>query len=149
MHYLALLVMIGLLGCQTQLPMVQTILSGTTVRLDDGRTVQYAGLESPAAGQPQADLSHDANQYLVWNKSVQLVIEPQMSPGDPLVAYVYTPVIVGTETKYLFVNAELARFGFARVLPLQEHCTHPDLWRSLLDLQEQEAKPGKLGLWGR
>ena len=64
--------------------------------------------------------------------------------------YPQYPVLVNHrfgESQRIF--AELARFGFARVLPLPEHYTHPDLWRSLLDLQEQEAKPGKLGLWWR
>jgi endonuclease YncB( thermonuclease family) len=65
-----------------------------------------------------------------------------------VVAYVYTPVQVEEKVRYLFVNAELARFGLARVHPIHG-CRHKDLWQSLWDLQEQEAKPNKRGVWSK
>jgi endonuclease YncB( thermonuclease family) len=55
-------------------------------------------------------------------------------------------VQVEDKTRYLFVNAELARFGLAEVHPIAG-CRHIDLWQSVSNLQEQEAKPNKKGIW--
>ncbi len=130
------------------LSMVQKVLSGDRVVLRDGRVIRYAGLQGPAPGDPWHDLARGANAYLVQDKVVELRIEPDI-PGEEgeIVAFVYTPVSEGGKTRYLFVNAELVRFGLARATPIPEKAVHQVLWQNLLDLQEKEAKPLKRGMW--
>jgi endonuclease YncB( thermonuclease family) len=134
-------------GCVAFAPVVTQVLSADTVVLQDGTQVRYAGLEPPPKDSPWFPFCRDANAYLVSEKTVWIVPEPMLSQGTTVVAYVYTPIKVGKDWKYLFVNAEMARFGFAKVLPVPEDCQHKDLWQSLWDLQEGEAKPSRRGIW--
>ncbi len=136
------------LGCQTLPPVVSEIISGDTIVLSDGRKIRYAAIESPQKDSSWFDFCRDANVYLVQDKSVQLIMESSQTTPDAIFAYVYTPIQIGEETKYLFVNAELVRFGFAKVLPVPNDTAQKRLWESLWQLQESEAKPNQKGIWG-
>lgn len=131
------------------LPLVREVVSVNTIVLADGNKVRYAGLESLAAESPGFEFCRQANAYLVQSKEVWLIKEPSLTQDGTIVAYVYTPIIVEQQTKYLFVNAELVRFGFASVSPMPPKLKHKHLWQSLWDLQEQEAKRAKLGIWSK
>lgn len=139
------------LGCHNSLPLVREVVSVNTIVLADGLKVRYAGLESLAAESPWFEFCRQANAYLVQSKEVWLIKEPSLSEDSTIVAYVYTPIIFEQQTKYLFVNAELVRFGFAKALPVPVPPTlaHKHLWQSLWDLQEQEAKRAKAGIWSK
>jgi endonuclease YncB( thermonuclease family) len=138
------------MGCQTSLPLVVQVLSVDTIVLQNGRKVRLAGVEGTKEGTAHFEFCRQANAYLVENKSVKFIEEKELSQRDMMVAYLYTPVIVsGKEQKYLFVNAELVRFGFAKAKPISEKCRYRDLWKNLLDLQEQEAKPLYRGIWSK
>ena len=141
---IAAILLIG--GCRSALT-VTRVLSADTIVLSDGSQVRYAGLTSPASTSPWHQFCREANAYLVQDKPVKITVEPAISKPDHLVGYVYTPVIVGKQTKYLFVNAELIRYGFALARPVPEQCRHPKLWRSLWQLQETEVRSQRRGIW--
>ena len=113
----------------------------------NGSQVRYAGVTAPAADSPWHQFCREANAYLVQDKPVKITVEPTISQPDRLVGYVYTPVMVGKQTKYLFVNAELVRYGFALANPPADQCRHPQLWQSLWQLQENEVRPQRCGIW--
>ena len=138
---------LALFGCKSSPLTVTEVISGNTIVLSNGTKVQYAGLELQRKDHPSFTACRQANAYLVLNKTVHLVEEPLLSFEDVVVAYVYTPLIIKEETKYLFVNGELVRFGYAKVMPVEDKCQKQELWQSLLNFQEQEAKPQKLNLW--
>ena len=104
-----------LLGCKSSPLTVSQVISADTVVLSDGRKIHYAGLEAPEKNSPMFDFCRDANTYLVQDKPVQLTLE--QNPGNPsevakdanvsnetVFAYIYTPIRVGEETKFLFVH---------------------------------------------
>lgn len=131
-------------GCR-QNPMVAEVVSADTVVLDDGTEVRYAGVEAVGADDPWFEASRIANAYLVNRKAVILVAEPAAEKKSAY--YVYTPIFVEGEKRFLFVNAELVRHGFVRALPVDGSCGRRDLWESLWLLQEKEAKELELGIW--
>ena len=133
-------------ACQTKPLKVTDVVSADTIVLNDGRTIRYAGLEAPEQDHPWSKFCRDANRYLVQNKTVTIVEEATLQ-DDVVLAYVYTPILTKKETQYLFVNAEMVRFGFSKALPVAPNCRHPELWKSLWQLQQQEAKPLKKGIW--
>ncbi len=135
------------IGCRISVPTVAEVVSADTIILSDGSKLRYAGLEVPASDNPWFAFARDANVYLVQEKTVQVIVEPNLAQSGITVGYVYTPVLIDKEVKYLFVNAEMARFGFAKVLPIPEKCQYKELWQSLWKLQEEEAKPFKRGIW--
>jgi endonuclease YncB( thermonuclease family) len=134
-------------GCVRSPLTVQKVVYADTVILNDGTHVQYAGLEGPSESNLWFHFCRDANAYLVQDRTVELIPELTLSPDGIIVAYVYIPILVGKETQYLFVNAEMVKYGFAKALPLPSNCHHKELWQSLWDLQEQEAKTWKQGIW--
>jgi endonuclease YncB( thermonuclease family) len=134
-------------GCQTSSPIVKEVISADTIILSNGKKIRYAGLTAPPKESTWFKLCKEANAYLVLNKTVQLTTEVDLSKDGIILAYLYTPVFVGKETKYLFVNAEMVRFGFAQALPVPPECKKKELWQTLWNLQEQEAKPLKKGIW--
>jgi endonuclease YncB( thermonuclease family) len=124
------------------------VTSADTIVLSNGIKVRYAGLESVPLSSPWFDICRKKNAYLVYGKRVVITEEPGLSQEGTAVAYVYTPIIVeGGQTKYLFVNAELVRFGYVKVLPVPATIKHKELWQNLWECMELEAKPLKSGIW--
>lgn len=144
---IALLFLFCCVGCQMAQPVVKEVVSADTVVLNDGTRLHYAGLAAPPKESKWFGLCRDANAYLVRDKTVKYLLEPGLSKDGEKLAYLYTQVLVGKETKFLFVNAEMVRFGFAFAQPPPKDCEHKALWQNLWDLQEKEARPLKRGIW--
>ena len=144
------LITIFCLGCQLSPQTVKEVISGDTVILSNGKKVHYAGLLAPEKEDEKwHGHSQRANEYLVKNKSVFLTEESNLSTDETIEAFVYTPVMIGNETKYLFVNAEMARYGFCKVTEINAKAKNKQIWKSLWDLQEMEAKKAKRGIWAK
>lgn len=134
-------------GCTRSL-IVSKVLSGDTIELNTSEKIRYACLESPKEGEHLYRESLEANRYLVEGKKVELILE-QVEGKEEKHAYVYTPVFVDKDTvKYLFVNAELVLFGFARLIPPSGKTQHEDLLTNLRKLEER-ARAQKHGIWGK
>ena len=134
-----------LVGCSGPL-VVEEVVSGDEVRLSDGTTLRYAGIQAPRSSEPMFEESRQANASLVQGKVVE-VIEDGEDPDGVSRAFVYTPVQTGETRQFLFVNRELTLFGYART---EQEATaasqHPDLLDSLRQA-EQIAREEALGLW--
>jgi endonuclease YncB( thermonuclease family) len=135
------------LGCQAAPLTVTEVIAADCVVLSDHTKVYYAGLCAPESESPWFTFCQEANVFLVDQKKVKIVVEPGDARSEGMAAYVYTPILVGDEMQYLFVNAEMAKFGFAKVPPVPPSAQYPERWQMLWNLQEQEAKPWKQGIW--
>jgi len=124
------------------------VVDGDTVevKIDDKKEkVRLIGIDTPETVDPNRpvgcygkEASDFTKSLLAKNTSVTLVIdvEPRDKYGR-LLAYVYR-----TQDN-LFVNAELARLGYANVLTIPPNVAHSDEFVRFVD----DARTAKLGLW--
>jgi endonuclease YncB( thermonuclease family) len=147
MKVVCLVLLCVALGCHAAPLAVVEVIAADCVVLSDHTKVYYAGLRAPEPENTWFTFCQEANVFLVGQKKVKIVVEPGDTRENGVAAYVYTPILVGDETQYLFVNAELAKFGFATVMPVPQPAQYPERWQMLWNLQEQEAKPWKQGIW--
>lgn len=121
---------------------VVTVVDGDTVRLANGQTVRYIGVNTPelnkGKGLPQcfAREATEANERLVLGKSVRLVKDvSEVDKYGRLLRYVY----VGDT----FVNEQLVADGYAHASTYP-----PDVFFShVFSAKEQDARRQKKGLW--
>ncbi len=112
------------------------VVDGDTVRLSDGRTVRYIGLNTPERGQPFYQEATEANRRLVEGKEAWLVLDVQTTdPFGRTLAYLW----VGEQ----FVNLELLRRGYANAYTAPPNVRYSDL----LIAAEAEARKAGIGLW--
>lgn len=127
---------------------VTRVVDGDTIKVRiAGRrdTVRYIGMDTPESVRPGspvqcfAEAADRRNRALVAGREVTLVTdaEPRDRYGR-LLAYVYRA------PDGLFVNAELVRGGFARILTIPPNVAHA---RELRRLQRIARDTG-VGLWG-
>ncbi|KXK08641.1 MAG: Thermonuclease precursor [Microgenomates bacterium OLB22] len=121
---------------------VVTVVDGDTIRLANGQTVRYIGINTPelnkGKGLPQcfAQEATDANKRLVLGRSVRLVKDvSETDKYGRLLRYVY----VGDT----FVNEQLVVEGYAHA------STYPPdvLFAPMFSAREQDARQQKRGLW--
>jgi micrococcal nuclease len=126
---------------------VKRVIDGDTIELDNGTRVRYIGVDTPElrrringqwAYRPQrlAEEAREFNQRLVEGKRVRLEYDEERTDRyQRELAYVYV--------RGLFVNAELIRSGYARVV-----LHPPNLKYSTIFLRlQQEAKNQQKGVW--
>lgn len=126
--------------------MVAEVLDGQTIRLADGRTVQYCGVEAPMPGQPFASESTECNRQLVLGKSVRFIADGS-GPGDPpvLLAHVYVSSDYYGEGQFIYMNAEQILRGLAR-FKAPPTSKRTDLVENLRYLEARARERG-IGLW--
>lgn len=120
---------------------VAEIISGSIIKLSDGRQVKLIGIDSPSVGQSYYQESIDLLKFLVLNKEVRLEpdIEDKNSAGN-LLRYVY----VDYNGKELFVNLESVRQGYS--LPF--HLGANVKYRTEIEAARAECVKNKLNLCG-
>lgn len=147
-YSLPLLVAFALLaaGCSSP-PIVREVHSATEFSLQGGRRYRLAGLAQLDADHPLAALCRERAAKLLLDRRVDLVEDPA-AEGEPPAVFCYTPIDVGEgQRRFLFVNAELALFGFARTSPPPANTPHASHYASLGQM-EAVARRAKAGLWG-
>lgn len=121
---------------------VMRVVDGDTVKLSDGRTLRYIGIDTPETVDPRRPVgcfgneASAKNRELVEGKPIRL--EKDVSETDKygrLLRYVYAGD--------LFVNEYLVRNGFARASTYPPDVKYQDLFRDA----EREARREKRGLW--
>ncbi len=127
---------------------VKRVLDGDTVVLSDGERVRYIGVDTPEVyhsqrpNRPEQWYAREAkafNSRLVEGKPVKLEFDVERRDKyKRLLAYVYLED--GT-----FVNAELVRQGYARILTIPPNVKYADLFLKY----EREARQASRGLWGQ
>ncbi len=128
---------------------VRNVIDGDTIKLADGRSVRYIGIDTPEAmkrrgknwefdPEPYAVAAKEYNRELVSGKRVRLEydVEKQDKYGRWL-AYVHVDDNV-------MINSELLRQGLAVLYTFPPNVKYMDL---LLEAQN-EARRNKRGLWG-
>ena len=127
----------------TQAAVVERAVDGDTVVLVGGERVRYIGMDTPELPhprkpvQPYAREAYEFNRRLVTGKRVRLEFDVERRDHyHRLLAYVFLED--GT-----FVNAELVRQGYARVLTIPPNTAHQDTFLAL----ELEARAAHRGRW--
>lgn len=120
---------------------IQRVVDGDSVVLESGGQVRYIGIDTPEMSRPVEAYAREAaafNRKLVEGRQVRLELDVEhRDKYNRLLAYVYLED--GT-----FVNAELIRLGFARILTIPPNVRHADLFSRY----QQEAREARRGLWG-
>jgi micrococcal nuclease len=139
----------GRAGGGAQVGRVQRVVDGDTIVVRLGgrdERVRYIGMDTPEDVKPGTPVqcfalsAAAANRRLVGGREVRLV--PDAEARDRygrLLAYVYR------EPDGLFVNAELVRRGYARVLTIPPNVAHEGEFRRLA----RRARAAGRGLWSR
>ena len=122
---------------------VEAALSGSSVRLQGGKELRYAGIEtySPDSKVPLSrtygENAHKFNQSLVAGKKIQIEWGPKLrDKQNRLLGYVFTE-------DGLFVNGEMVKQGHAKVRILVPNVNYAD---ELKDI-ERDARAARRGLW--
>lgn len=132
-------------GARGGVVVVQRVVDGDTIVLRGGERVRYIGMDTPESVKPgtpvqcYAKAAGRANERLVEGRRVRLRFGAERHDryGRTL-AYVYRA------DDGLFVNAEMVRRGFARVLTIPPNDEHASLFRRLA----ARARAAGRGLWG-
>lgn len=118
---------------------VQEIISGDTIRLQNGQLVRYLGIQAPKPGEPWFHEAKEANTWLLrWGKVLLQTDNSLQDAQGHLLAYAFSP----SQGIFCFVNKELLQFGYARVSDTPSHKLEQD-FRQL----EAEARRTGAGLW--
>jgi micrococcal nuclease len=121
---------------------VNKVMSGDTIQIENGETVKYIGVETPDLNLKEGGSEFFArqafkyNQKLVFMKKVRLEfdVERKDKEGRTL-AYVFV--------KNVFVNAELVKLGYARTNVIPPN----DKYKNVLFDYEKKAQQSEKGLW--
>ena len=134
-------------GARTDAATVERVVDGDTIVVrTGGRTerVRYIGMDTPESVKPgtavqcYAKAASAENKKLVQGERVKLVSDAEARDRyGRLLAYVYR------ERDGLFVNAELVRRGYARVLTIPPNVAHAAEFR----VQATAARRAGRGLW--
>jgi len=130
-----------LAGCSSKV-LVTRVVDGDTVVLQGGERVRYIGIDTPETVHPQEPVEYMGpeasafNRKLVEGRRVRLEFDAQERDRyGRLLAYVYVGEV--------FVNAELLRAGYARVMTVPPNVKHSEEFLRL----EREARAAEIGLW--
>lgn len=124
---------------------VQRVMDGDTVEMAGGEKVRYIGLDTPELHHPRKPVqwygreAKEFNRQMVEGKKVRLELDvDRRDKYKRLLAYVFLED--GT-----FVNAELLRKGYARLLTFPPNVKYVDLFVKM----QKEARDARRGLWGK
>jgi micrococcal nuclease len=140
--FLLLSVILGFFSWQhffVQSLTVTEVVDGDTIKLDDGRTIRYIGLDAPEEGECFNEEAEKINRDLVLGKQVRLETDTnEMDRFGRYLAYVYL-----REGEEIFVNQELLKQGagefFLDTVNLR--------YQEVLIQAAEEAHKEKRGLW--
>ncbi len=129
------LVLLPVLNCGTAR---LHVIDGDTIRLANGDTVRYIGIDTPERGEPYYEEATEANKQLVLDTT--LAFERDISNEDRygrLLRYVFADDV--------FVNAELVRQGLALVY--REGWFPDNNYFQVLSESAEEAAAHGRGIW--
>jgi micrococcal nuclease len=121
---------------------VRKVIDGDTVQLESGEIVRYIGIDAPELYVKEGGsefFAREATKYnkkLVFLKKVKLEFDTEKKDSHGrLLAYVFV--------KNTFVNAELVKLGYAKVMTKPPNTKYKDI----LLAQQRKAMGEERGLW--
>jgi len=124
---------------------VKRVVDGDTIVLDNNERVRYLGINTPETHHPTKGVEYygkeaeEFNRKLVLAKRIRLEFDKKhFDRYGRTLAYVYLED--GT-----FVNKELVRLGYARVMTIRPNTKYSYLFEQV----QEEARAKKIGLWSR
>jgi len=131
-----------------QLIKVAKVIDGDTIKLEDGQTVRYIGVDTPETKHPQKKLQCYGKEAMRKNKDLvegmMIRLEQDISETDKfsrLLRYVFVPT--ESSPSGLFVNDYLVREGYAYSATFPPDVKYSEYFTQL----QQEAQVNKKGLW--
>ena len=126
----------------------ERVVDGDTIKLVGGERVRYIGIDTPETVHPRKPVEPFGKEASKYNRALverrRVRIEMDVRERDRygrLLGYVYVhDAATGEE---LFVNAELLRAGYARVMTIPPDVRHAEEFLAL----EREAREQRRGLW--
>ena len=119
---------------------VSLVIDGDTIEVSsqgEEYRVRYIGVDTPERDEPFYSEATNANGALVENQEIVMVQDvSETDPFGRLLRYIY--LADGT-----FVNAELIRQGYGRVVTFPPDVAHAEMFTGL----QQEARENQRGLW--
>ncbi|MFC1649358.1 thermonuclease family protein [Patescibacteria group bacterium] len=126
--------------------LVQRVIDGDTIKLENGQTVRYVGVNTPETKDPRKGIecfgreASEVNRRLVEGRRVRL--EKDISESDSfgrLLRYVYVDI----EGEEMMVNNYLVEKGYAVVDTRPPDVKYSEIFRQA----EESAMFSNLGLW--
>jgi micrococcal nuclease len=115
---------------------VVKVVDGDTIKLASGREIRLLGIDTPEKGQPYYNEAKDFLERLILGKKVRL--EKDVTNKDKYGRYLRYVFL-----KNIFVNVELVRKGYARVI-----VRFPDVkYLDYLMKVQKRAMEKRLGIW--
>ena len=130
---------------------VVSVVDGDTIKLDNGKTVRYIGIDTPETVDPRrpdgcfGKEASDYNKRLV--QGMQVLLEKDVSQTDRygrLLRYVYLPAVSGSNSGEM-VNELLVKNGYAHSSTYPPDVKYQDLFTTA----ESQARENNLGLWNK
>ncbi len=126
----------------------ERVVDGDTIKLFGGERVRYIGVDTPETVHPRKPVEPFGKEASAYNRTLvegrRVRIETDVRERDRygrLLGYVY--VLDEATGEELFVNAELLRAGYARVMTIPPDVRHAEEFLAL----EREARERRRGLW--
>lgn len=117
---------------------VTHVVDGDTVRLANGETIRYIGIDTPEVNDPFYREARDRNRALVHNKRVKAVI-CRSQPRDR-----YSRLLAWVWVEGSMVNKALLKEGFASTMMIPPCGLET---KSEFEVAENEARSKRLGIW--
>jgi len=121
---------------ESNLPVVQTVIDGDTLRLENGERVRLIGINAPERGQPYYEEATAALTELTLGQRVRLERDvSERDQYDRRLAYVYVGGVMA--------NEELVARGLAKAYPFAPDTSKEDIFRRA----ELAAQATDQGMW--
>lgn len=114
---------------------VASVTDGDTIKLSDGTSVRYVGINTPERGKPFYDEAKQLNERLTRGKEVRLELNSR--PRDR-----YGRTLARVYAGEVLVNAELVAAGLAHVY-IMDAFDQAEQWMQL----QKKAQTERKGLW--
>ncbi len=129
---------------------VEKVVDGDTIKLENGQTVRYIGIDTPETKHPNKPVQCFGREASAKNKELvegrEILMEKDISNTDRygrLLRYIYLPNPQASD-EAIFVNEYLVEQGYAHLLTYPPDVKYDKILRDA----QTAAREEKRGLWG-
>lgn len=121
---------------------VNRVIDGDTMVLENGDTVRYLGIDAPEMGKQKGGPEFFAREATKYNKKLVLLKKVRLE-FDEERKDVYGRLLAYVFVKNVFVNGELVKLGYARAMVKPPNTRY----KAVLLEYQKEAMARDVGLW--